>query len=377
MTRRLEFPEVLAELRSANGLSADTARLVFDAILRGEWAPTQIAGLLVALHMRGESAVVVGAAARAMRATMVPVEHSLPLVFDTCGTGGDGLGTVNVSTAAALIVAGAGVPVAKHGNRAASSRCGSADVLAILGVSLDVPPAAQSRVLAEANIAFLFAPAHHPAMKHAGPVRRELGVRTVFNMLGPLCNPARATHQLVGAFSQESRQLMASALLELGVTGWVVHSDDGLDEISPFGPTRVSVIADGAIRESVVRPEDFGLTASAPGALAGGTPEENAVILRRVLSNDPHPASTAFLLNGAASLAIARGGSLRDALEQARASVVSGAALRTLDSWCAASQRAAKAGQAAAAAPTPGSAPTAGSAPTPGSAKAGPATAAT
>jgi len=345
MNRKLEFPEVLAELRGPSGLGAETARLVFDSILRGEWAPTQIAGLLVALHLRGESAVVVGSAARAMRATMLPVEHSLPLVFDTCGTGGDGLGTVNISTAAALIVAGAGVPVAKHGNRAASSRCGSADVLGSLGVSLDVPPAAQGRVLAEANIAFLFAQAHHPAMKYAGPVRRELGVRTVFNLLGPLSNPARATHQLVGAFSQEARLLMAAALLDLGVTAWVVHAEDGLDEISPFGPTRVSVVGDGVVRERVVSPADFGLAPSAPGAIAGGSPEENAVILRRVLSGEPHPASTAFLLNAAASLAIARGVSLPEGVEQARASIASGAALRTLDIWCAASQRAASAGQ--------------------------------
>jgi anthranilate phosphoribosyltransferase len=350
MNRKLEFPEVLVELRGPSGLSADTARLVFDSILRGEWAPAQIAGLLVALHLRGEDARVVGSAARAMRATMIAVEHSLPLVFDTCGTGGDGFGTVNVSTGAALIVAAAGVPVAKHGNRAASSRCGSADVLAVLGVSLDVPPAAQSGVLAEANIAFLFAQAHHPAMKHAGPVRRELGMRTVFNMLGPLANPARATHQLVGAYSHEARRIMAGALLDLGVTAWVVHSEDGLDEISPFAPTHVSVVADGAIQERVITPADFGLPASAPGAIAGGSPEENAVILRRVLAAEPHPSTTAFLLNAAAALAIARGMSLPDAVEQARTSVTSGAALRTLEAWCAASQRAASAGQAAAAA---------------------------
>lgn len=349
MNRKLEFPEVLAELRSPSGLSAESARLAFDSIFRGEWAPTQIAGLLVALHLRGESALVVGSAARAMRATMLAVEHSLPVVFDTCGTGGDGLGTVNVSTGAALIVAAAGVPVAKHGNRAASSRCGSADVLAVLGVSLEVPPAAQSRVLAEANIAFLFAQAHHPAMKHAGQVRRELGVRTVFNMLGPLANPARATHQLVGAYSQDARRIMAGALLDLGVNAWVVHSEDGLDEISPFGPTHVSVVADGVVRERVVTPPDFGLPASAPGALAGGTPEENAVILRRVLSAEPHPSVGAFLMNAAAALAIARGLALPDAVEQARTSIASGAALRTLDVWCAATQRAAMVGPTAAA----------------------------
>jgi anthranilate phosphoribosyltransferase len=339
--RKLEFPEVFTELRGTSGLSAETARLVFDAILRGEWAPTQIAGLLVALAMRGESAAVVGSAARAMRANMLAVEHSLPLVFDTCGTGGDGHGTINVSTGAAVIVAASGVPVAKHGNRAASSRSGSADVLSALGVSLEVPPSAQGRVLGEANIAFLFAPAHHPAMKYAGPPRRELGVRTLFNMLGPLANPARATHQLVGAYSDAVRRIMAEALLDLGVTAaWVVHSEDGLDEISPYAPTRVSVVTDGAIHERVVSPADFGLTPSPPGAIAGGTPDENAGIIRRVLAGEPHPAATALLLNAAASLALARGISLSAAAEQARASIASGSALRTLEAWCAASHRA-------------------------------------
>jgi anthranilate phosphoribosyltransferase len=352
--RKLEFPEVFAELRSDSGLSGETARQVFDAILRGEWAPTQIAGLLVALAMRGESAAVVSSAARAMRANMLTVEHSLPVVLDTCGTGGDGLGTVNVSTGAAVIVAASGVPVAKHGNRAASSRSGSADVLGALGVSLEVPPSAQGRVLGEANIAFLFAPAHHPAMKYAGPPRRELGVRTLFNMLGPLANPAHATHQLVGAYSDEARRIMAAALLDLGVTAaWVVHSEDGLDEISPYAPTRVSVVAEGAIHERVVSPADFGVAPSAPGAIAGGTPDENAGIIRRVLNGEPHPAATALLLNAAASLALARGVSLRDAAEQARATVASGAAQRTLEAWCAASHRASAAAGAATSAGAP------------------------
>jgi anthranilate phosphoribosyltransferase len=338
-----KFPEVLAELSAPPGLSAETARHVFDAIFRGDWPATQIAGLLVALHLRGASAAVVGAAARALRANMLPVEHSLPVVLDTCGTGGDGLGTVNISTGAALIVAAAGVPVAKHGNRAASSRSGSADVLAALGVSLEVPPEAQARVLAEANIAFLFAPAHHPAMKHAGPPRRELGVRTIFNMLGPLANPARATHQLVGAYSDDARRIMADALLELGVEAWVVHAEDGLDEISPYAPTRVSVVERGAVRERVVTPLDFGFEPSAPGAIAGGSPEENAQIIRRVLAGEAHPAAPALMLNAAASLALARGSSLLEAAALARATVASGAPLRTLATWCEASQRAARA----------------------------------
>lgn len=332
--RKLDFPEVLAELESPSGLGAETARLVFDAIFRGEWEPTMIAGLLVALRLRGESAVVVGAAARALRANMLPVEHGLPVVFDTCGTGGDGLCTINVSTGAALIVAAAGVPVAKHGNRAASSRSGSADVLAALGIHLDVPPAAQRRVLEQANIAFLFAPAHHPAMRYAGPPRRELGVRTIFNMLGPLANPARATHQLIGAYSDGVRHIMAAALLDLGVTSaWVVHAEDGLDEISPFSPTRVSVVAEGRVEERVVTPADFGFTRSPAGAIDGGGPEDNARIIERVLAGEAHPATAALLLNAGASLALARGCSLQDGAELARAALASGAALRTLEAW--------------------------------------------
>src|SRR6185295_11434855 len=203
----LTFSQVLTELEQGRSLSAEGARRVFDAIFAGEWPTTQIAGLLVALRLLGETPEIVCAAAAAMRARMVSVEHSLPLVFDTCGTGGDGLGTINVSTGAALIVAGAGVPVAKHGNRAASSRSGSADVLGALGIPFDLAPAAQSELLTRNNIAFLFAPAHHPAMRHAGPVRGELGVRTIFNVLGPLANPAGATHQLVGAYSDEVRRI--------------------------------------------------------------------------------------------------------------------------------------------------------------------------
>jgi anthranilate phosphoribosyltransferase len=351
-TRKLDFPAVLAELESPGGLGAGTAHEVFDGIFRGEWAPALIAGLLMALRLRGESAAVVGSAARAMRANMLPVEHGLPLVFDTCGTGGDGLGTINVSTGAALIVAAAGVPVGKHGNRAASSRSGSADVLGALGVCLDVPASSQRQVLEEANIAFLFATAHHPAMKHAGPVRRELGVRTIFNMLGPLANPARATHQLVGAYSDEVRGIMAAALLDLGITAaWVVHSEDGLDEISPFAPTRVSIVEGGSIRERVVTPGDFGFAPSPAGAIAGGSPEDNAGIIERVLAGEPHPAATALLLNAAASLALARGSSLRHGAELARATVASGAALRTLETWREVSHRAGAAARALAAEP--------------------------
>jgi anthranilate phosphoribosyltransferase len=334
MADPVKFPEIFAELRSPGGLSADSARSVFDGIFDGQWTPAQIGGLLVALHLHGETPTVVTAAARAMRAKMVHVEHSFPLIFDTCGTGGDGHGTLNISTGAALVVAAAGVPVAKHGNRAASSRSGSADVLGALGVSLDVPPSAQARVLGQANIAFLFAPAHHPAMKHAGPSRRELGVRTIFNVLGPLANPARATHQLVGAFSHDVRRLMASALRELGVTGaWVVHSEDGLDELSPSGRTHISVVTPSGIEERSLAPEDFGIEPAPLSSIRGGDPAENAQILERVLAGEPHPSRSAFLLNAAAALAVARGLAPKSAAELARATLDSGAALATLRTW--------------------------------------------
>jgi len=343
VTESPNFPSVFTELRSERGLSGDTARRVFDAILAGEWTPAQIAGLLVALQMRGETAEVVSAAAGAMRAKMVPVEHSLPVVVDTCGTGGDGHGTVNVSTGAALIVAAAGVPVAKHGNRAASSRSGSADVLEALGVSLDVPATGQSDILARHGIAFLFAPAHHPAMKYAGPPRRELSVRTLFNVLGPLANPAGTTHQLVGAFSDDVRRLMADALFQLGIQGaWVVHARDGLDEISPFGPTRVSVIDRGGVHEREVSPESFGLQPSEPGAIAGGDPEHNAAIIREVLAGHEHPARNAFLLNAAACLAVSRGLELPEAARRAAEVVDGGLARQTLERWAAATREAAR-----------------------------------
>jgi anthranilate phosphoribosyltransferase len=341
MTASLSFPSVLSELRGSAGLSADTARRVFDAIFAGEWTQTQIGGLLVALQMRGETAEVVAAAANAMRSKMVEVQHGLPTVVDTCGTGGDGQGTVNLSTGAALIVAAAGVPVAKHGNRAASSKSGSADVLAALGASLDVPAAAQSGILTTEGIAFLFAPAHHPAMRYAGPPRRELGIRTIFNVLGPLANPAGATHQLVGAFSDEVRTVMATALAGLGLkSAWVVHASDGLDEISPFSPTRVSVVSPGRVEERSVSPSDFGLPLSEPGAIAGGDPKHNASIIVEVLSGKAHPARNAFLLNAAACLSLAKETSLKDAAALAAEAVDSGRALATLESWAAATRRA-------------------------------------
>jgi anthranilate phosphoribosyltransferase len=328
------FVKVFAELNGPEGLSAASARQVFDQIFAGAWTPAQIGGLLVALHMRGETAEVISAAARAMRASMLRVEHDLPIVLDTCGTGGDGRGTVNLSTGAAIIAAAAGVPVAKHGNRAASSQTGTADVLGALGVAMDVPPSAAGEILRRANIAFLFAPAHHPAMKHAMGPRRELGIRTLFNILGPLANPAGATHQLLGVFADRLRPTLAAALRELGsVAAWVVHSTDGLDELSPYAPTKVSVLSGGRVEERVIAPEDFGLSPSQPGAIDGGDAGFNAAIVSKVLAGEAHPARTAFVLNAAAALVVARELSPRDAAQLAQQTLRSGAAIRTLEAW--------------------------------------------
>lgn len=341
MTDTPPFASIFEELCGPEGLSGASARRVFDAILAGEWTPAQIGGLLVALRLRGETPEVVSAAAGAMRQRMLSVPHSLPMVVDTCGTGGSlHRSTLNVSTGAAIIVAASGVPVAKHGNRAASSQSGSADVLEALGVNLAVPRERQSQLLQTQGITFLFAQAHHPAMKHAGPIRRELGVRTLFNVLGPLANPAGATHQLVGAASDAVRELMAGALSQLGVQrAWVVHSQDGMDEISPCAPTVVSVVADGRVERREVSPETFGLDPSPPGSIVGGDPAVNAAILRSVLAGEPHPARNAFLLNAAGCLCVCQGLSPQAAAHRAAEVVDAKLALRKLDDWAAATRQ--------------------------------------
>jgi anthranilate phosphoribosyltransferase len=350
----IAFPRVFEELAAPAGASPATIRAAFDAILAGAWTPVQVAGFAVALRLRGETAPVIAAAVESMRAVMLPVEHGLPVVVDTCGTGGDGLGTLNVSTATAIVVAAAGLPVAKHGNRSVSSRTGSADVLEALGLPLDVPAAKQAAVLQRAGIAFLFAPAHHPAMRHGGVARRELAVRTVFNALGPVANPARATHQLLGAYDDALRPILAATLAATGSTrAWVVRGEDGLDEVSPFGPTRVTELACGRLAERVIAPEDFGLERSAPGALRGGDAHENAAAVLAVLRGEPHPARGAIALNAAAAIAVARGAEgpdgYRAAAAEALAALDSGAALGTLERWIAIAREARDAGGAGAA----------------------------
>lgn len=331
------FSRVFEELLRPEGVSPETVRRVFDAIFSGAWTSAQVAAFLAGMRFRSESPEVIRAAAEAMRAAMLRVPHAYPVLLDTCGTGGDGSGTLNLSTGAALIAAAAGVPVAKHGNRAASSRSGSADVLEALGIPLDVPAAEQAGLLGEAGITFLFAVAHHPAMKHAMPVRRELGIRTLFNCLGPLANPAGATHQLLGAFDDRMRPVLAEALRGLGTTrAWVVRSTDGMDEISPYAPTRVTELTSGTLTEFEIAPEDFGLSRSAPGAIRGGEPAENAKAFVDVLAGEPHPARDAFLLNAAGALVVAQGLAPRAAVDRAREVLESGAVRALLERWRAA-----------------------------------------
>jgi anthranilate phosphoribosyltransferase len=328
------FADVFDQIVSADGISPRSLRRVFDAILAGQLTPAQVAGLVVALRMKGESAELIAAAAEAMRAAMVHVEHDFETVLDTCGTGGDGSGTLNLSTGAAIIAAAAGVPVAKHGNRAQSSRTGSADVLEALGIPIDLPASAAAEILREVKITFMMATVHHPAMRHAGPARRELGIRTIFNCLGPLANPARATHQLLGAYDDALRPRLAETLRALGTRrAWVVHGTDGLDEVSPCAPTRVSEVGPGAMVELEIAPEDFGLARSSRDAIAGGDAAANARAFEQVLTGGDHPARTAFVLNAAAALVVALGIEPRTAADRAEQALSSGAARATLERW--------------------------------------------
>src|SRR5688572_13604725 len=302
------FTVLLGKLQRREDLTVEEAAGAMAEIMEGRAPSSQIAALLVGLAMKGERPSEIVGLARAMRhrATKLPMEDGAPDVFDTCGTGGDGAETFNVSTAAALVLAACGVPVAKHGNRSVSSRCGSADVFEALGVDVAASPVVASRCLSEAGIAFLFAPTFHPSMRHAAPTRRELGIRTAFNLLGPLTNPAGASRQLVGVPRPELTELVARSLALLGAErAWVVHGADGLDEISTTGYTKVSECRGGSVNTFYVHPSDFQLAKAAPEALRGGEASENAAIARSVLAGDRGPARDIVLLNSAASLLIA------------------------------------------------------------------------
>jgi anthranilate phosphoribosyltransferase len=309
-------------------LSADEAGAVMREVLEGRAAPGALAGLLVALVMKGERPAEIVGFARAMREHAVKLSAPAGDVFDTCGTGGDRSGTFNISSAAALVVAACGVKVAKHGNRAASSQCGSADVYETLGVNLAASPVVVEKTLHQANIAFFFAQTFHPSMKHAAPVRRELGLRTAFNLLGPLTNPAGARRQVVGVPRAELTDLMARSLALLGSDrAWVVHGADGIDEISTTGYTKVAECRNGTVHTFHIHPSDFGLPKALPADLKGGDAARNAEIVTSVLAGQRGPARDIVILNaGAALYAADLVDSMAGGIARARAALESGAA---------------------------------------------------
>lgn len=298
------FKPLLAKLVDGRVLTGEEAQAFFAACLRGEPTPAQVAAAVTALRIRGETVEEIAAFATAMRQAALSLDHPYEAI-DTCGTGGDGAHTFNISTAAALVLAGAGLKVAKHGNRALSSKSGSSDVLAALGVNLAATPAQQRRALDEAGIAFLFAPHYHGAMRHVGPVRAEIGFRTVFNLLGPLSNPAGARRQVMGVYDPRLLEPLAEVLGRLGAArAWTVHGQ-GLDELTTTGPTEVAEWKEGVVRRFQVAPEDAGLPRADIAALRGGDAEANAQALRALLEGAPGPYRDIVLLNAAAALVVA------------------------------------------------------------------------
>lgn len=324
---------LLERLQRHEDLTSAEAAAAMGRLMDGDAPASHIAALLMGLALKGERPAEIVGFARAMRERAVALPGAAGDVFDTCGTGGDGAHTFNVSTAAAIVLAGAGVRVAKHGNRAVSSRSGSADVFEALGVNLEARADAVLTALAQANLAFFFAAMWHPSMRHAGPTRRELGLRTAFNLLGPLTNPAEPKRQLVGVSRPEHTELVARTLGELGSErAWVVHGAGGLDEISTLGHTKVSELRDGAVNTFYVHPADADLPLAGRSALAGGAAAENAAMIERLLAGEPGPRRDVVLLNVAAALLVAdRVSNLRDGVARARESLDSGRARAALD----------------------------------------------
>jgi len=326
-----EFRGLIAKVATGSALSREEAARGFDTMMSGEATPSQMGALLMALRVRGETVDEITGAVSAMREKMLRVVAP-PDAIDVVGTGGDASGSFNISTCAALIVAGAGVPVAKHGNRALSSRSGAADVLAALGVNIELTPEGVSRCIKQAGIGFMFAPAHHPAMKNVGPTRVELGTRTIFNLLGPLSNPAGVKRQMVGVFSRQWIEPLAHVLKNLGSQAvWVVHGSDGLDEITTAGPTYVAALENGAVRTFEITPEQLGLQRVKPEVLRGGSAKENAQALVDVLKGKGGALRDVAILNAAAALIVAaRAKDLKQALALAQVSIDSGEAASRL-----------------------------------------------
>jgi len=324
--------EAIATLVAGKSLSIDEAEAAMSEIMNGEVTPAQFGAFVTALRIKGETSEEIAGMAKVMRAKAIPVHADGPVV-DTCGTGGDTASTFNISTAAAFVVAGAGLKVAKHGNRAMSSKCGSADVLEALGVKIDLSAGQVESCLKEAGIGFMFAPSFHPAMKYAGPPRREIGIRTVFNILGPLTNPAYAQAQVLGVAESSLTEKMAVVLRLLGCHhALVVHGEDGLDEITITGTTQVCELEGGQIRKYIIGPEDFGFFRASLDDVRGGTPSENAALVRRILAGATGPQREMVLMNAAA--AIVAGGKAKTLPEGAKIAaeaIDSGRALQKLD----------------------------------------------
>jgi len=327
-----EFKVLIGKVATGATLSREESAKAFDLMMSGAATPSQMGGLLMALRVRGETIDEITGAVTIMRAKMVRVDAPAGTV-DVVGTGGDASGSQNISTCAALIVAGAGVPVAKHGNRALSSKSGAADVLVALGVKIELTPAQVSRCITEAGIGFMFAPAHHPAMKNVAATRVELGTRTIFNLLGPLSNPAGVKRQMVGVFSRQWIEPLAEALKNLGSeAAWVVHGSDGLDEITICGPTSVAALENGKVRVFEIKPEDVGLARAKPETLLGGNAEANAAALLDVLKGKKSPYRDVAILNAAAALIVAgRTATLKDGVALAAKAIDSGEAEGRLD----------------------------------------------
>jgi anthranilate phosphoribosyltransferase len=327
-----EFKGLIAKVASGAQLSREESALAFDRMMSGEATPSQMGGLLMGMRVRGETVDEITGAASTMRAKMTKVAAP-PDAIDVVGTGGDGSGSYNVSTCAALIVAGAGIPVAKHGNRALSSKSGAADVLAALGVKIDLRPDEITRCIYEAGIGFMFAPAHHPATKNVAATRVELATRTIFNLLGPLSNPAGVKRQMIGVFSRQWIEPMAQVLKALGCeAAWVAHGSDGLDEITTSGPTHIAALENGTVRTFEVNPEDIGVQRAKPESLRGGDADTNALALAAVLKGTKGPYRDIAILNAAAALIVAgKAKDLKDGAAIAAKSLDSGEAAGRLD----------------------------------------------
>ncbi|MEL7526329.1 MAG: anthranilate phosphoribosyltransferase [Pseudomonadota bacterium] len=332
------FKEFIAKVADGQTLTPEEARQAFDVILSGSATPSQLGGFLMALRVRGESTAEVTGAVATMRSKMLTVDAP-DNAMDIVGTGGDSSGSYNISTCTAIVVAGCGVPVAKHGNRSLSSKSGAAEALSELGVNIDIAPERISDCIRKAGIGFMFAPLHHAAMKHVGPTRMELGTRTIFNLLGPLSNPAGVKRQMVGVFAQKWLDPVAQSLKELGSEkAWIVHGSDGMDEITTTGPTYVSELKDGAVTAFEISPEDAGLPLARAEDLKGGLPAENAAALRQVLAGARNAYRDIVLFNAAASLMVAdKARDLKEGVDMAAASIDDGTSAATLDKLVAAS----------------------------------------